>query len=404
MAKKDQYKIYQLTNVFISRYGFSQIVLDRYQQHAAEEAWLIHPDDEHFNLIRVSLAAPLIDRNEEDRIDDYIRAIQERTGKEIRFLDIHITKDPYSSDREYHHMELEEAFSSGEDVHEFYPEIYTAIHQVENEESEIFALASQMRKTIMERRKQLLKQRRPVYNYAVMAICVILYFITFLLSRNYSFNTVLIFLGANYHTFTLGLKQYYRLILCGFLHGSFLHLFTNMYSMYFVGSYVERKYGGKKYLAMLLSSVLTGSLSQAIMSDNTILVGVSAALYAFMLVFIIDSLKANRMNFMSVIPLILINLGINFISTTAWLAHLGGLIAGYLVYLIYENPENKGPFVLLVLMIALLFMKYLSIRSIHPFYGGNDMEIIKMLKDFGFDSYADKLWNRLIEVYQRYGG
>ena len=378
--------------------------MDNYRNYADDEAWLINPEDSHFNLIRVSLDEPMIIQNEKDRVNDYIRILQERTGNEIRFLDIHITKESDSSDSGFPHIELEEGYAKGEDLHEIYPEIYQAIHQVENEESEIAALVSQMRKVIIERRRQLLKQKRPVFNYAFMTICIVLYFITYMLSRYYSFNSVLIFLGADYHTFTLGLKQYYRLILCGFLHGSLFHLFTNMYSMFFIGSYVERKYGGKKYLGMLLASILTGSLSQAIMSDNTILVGVSSALYAFMLVFIIDSLKANRMNFMSVIPLIIINLSLNFISSTAWLAHLGGLIAGYLVYLFYENPENRGPFVLLIVMITLLFMKYLSIKKINPIYAGNDMEIVKMLKDFGFGRYADKLLNKLIEVYQRYGG
>ncbi len=404
MVKKDQYKMYQVANVLISHYGFSQVVLDRYQQYSGEEAWLVNGDDPHFQLIRVSLAEPLIDQNDENRIDDYLKILKERTGKGIRFLDIHIGTDAYRSDRQYDHLELEEAYAQGTDLHEIYPEIYSSIHKVENEESEILALASQMRKAILERRRRLLKQRRPVYNYTVMTICVLLYGITYLFSRTYSFNSVLIFLGANYHMFTLGLKQYYRLILCGFLHGSIFHLFTNMYSMYFIGSYIERKYGSKKYLIMLLVSILTGSLSQAIMSDNTILVGVSAALYAFMLVFIIDSLKASRMNFLNVLPIIVINLGINFISTTAWLAHLGGLISGYLLYLIYENQENKGPVLLLLLMIVLLFMKYLSIKNINPIYAGNDMEVVQILKDLGFENYAKQLVNRLVEAYGRYGG
>ena len=396
--------MYQVANVLISRYGFSQVVLDRYQQYSSEEAWLVNGDDPHFQLIRVSLAEPLVDQHDEIRIDDYLKVLKERTGKAIRFLDIHISTDAYRSDRPYDHLELEEAYAQGIDLHEIYPEIYSSIHKVENEESEILALASQMRKAILERRRRLLKQRRPVWNYSVMAICIALYGITYLLSNTYSFNSVLIFLGANYHMFTLGLKQYYRLILCGFLHGSIFHLFTNMYSMYFIGSYIERKYGGKKYLIMLLVSILTGSLSQAIMSDNTILVGVSAALYAFMLVFIIDSLKASRMNFLNVLPIIVINLGINFISTTAWLAHLGGLISGYLLYLIYENQDNKGPVLLLLVMIVLLFMKYLSIKNINPIYAGNDMEVVQILKDLGFENHAKQLANRLVEAYGRYGG
>ena len=403
MAREDQYKLYQLSNIFISKYGFSQIVLDRYRHLSGEEAWLVNYDDPRFNMIRICFDT-LSNQYDDERIADYIAMMKERTGKDISFLDIHISREECEESKPYPVSHVEEGFASGHDLHDFYPEIYEAIHPVDNQESEIRDLAIQMRQALIERRRKYLKQRRPLCTYVIITICLALYFITYVLSRTFSFNSVLIFLGANYHTFTLGLKQFYRLILCGFLHGSILHLFTNMYSLYYLGSYCERKYGTVKYLIMLFVSILTGSLSQSIMSGNSLLCGISGAIYAFMIVFILDALKANRMNFYSLIPMILINLSINFISTTAWLAHLGGMISGYLLYLVYQDSYNKGPLFLTVIMIVLLIMKFVTIKTIEPFYPGNDMEVVNMLRHFGFDSYADKLMNRLLQLYSNYGG
>ena len=76
----------------------------------------------------------------------------------------------------------------------------------------------------------------------------------------------------------------------------------------------------------------------------------------------------------------------------------------YLLYLFYEHPDNKGPLILTVVMICLLFMKYISITKINPIYGGNDLEIVRIIKDLGFENYANKLLQRLADVYQRYGG
>ena len=404
MARQDQYKLYQVSSIFISRYGFSQIVLDRYKDLTSDEAWLIHPEDEHFHLVRISFYGPEDQEEAEDRIKDYVAILREKTGKQISFLDIHITRESFKEKLPYAVLSLEEGYADGEDVHAYYPEIYEAIHKVENEDKEIFALAQQMRKALIERHRKLLKQKRPVYTYWIMAICIILYLVTYALSLTYDFNSVLVFLGANYSTFTLGLYQFYRLILCGFLHGGLLHLATNMYSLYFMGSYVERKYGAKRYMIMLLVSILTGSLSQSIMSGNALLCGISGALYAFMVVFILDSLKANRMNFYNLIPLLLVNLSINFMSSTAWLAHLGGMISGYLLYLIYDGNDRRGPILLTIVMIALLFLKYVTNYNIRPFYAGTDMEVVRILKDLGFKGYAAKLTQKLLELYNRYGG
>lgn len=91
-------------------------------------------------------------------------------------------------------------------------------------------------------------------------------------------------------------------------------------------------------------------------------------------------------------------------STTAFIAHMGGLIAGYILYLIFNQKNNKGLIVLLVILILSLSIKYVTIKTINPFFQGTDMEVVKAYSDFGFKGYSQKLFERLLTVYKKYGG
>lgn len=145
-------------------------------------------------------------------------------------------------------------------------------------------------------------------------------------------------------------------------------------------------------------------MGQLILSGNTIILGLSSALYAFMVIFIMNSLNENRMNFSQLLPLIFINLSINFLASTAWLAHIGGLICGYLYYLIFTRDDNRGYIALLVVLIIGLFIRMNMIDMISPVYLATDRELIEMYSDLGLNSYAANLMKRLIQVYTKFGG
>ena len=404
MARQDIYKIYQLSSVLISKYGFKQFVIQQLEINK-DEIWLINDKDQNYNLIRITFNNPNNFIYEKPRVDNYIKVIEGNILKEIRFLDIHISNDEYDSSlEEYDYINLEENFASGKNVFDIYPELYQCIHKVEDKEKEISAINNLIHKTIEEKRKAYIKANRPIVTYILILICSIIYIISFILSRKYTDTTVYIFMGASYNTFTLGLKQLYRLFTSGFVHGGFVHLLSNMYSLFYLGTFIERRYAYKRYLLIMSISIIVGTLSQSILSINTIVLGFSGALYSFMMIFILDGLKQKRINITQLIPIIFINLSINFISNTAWVAHLGGLLAGYLFYLIYNNKENKRYILLLIVLVCGLFIKYLTIDKIQPLYIASDQEIVKMYYELGFKKYSVDLWNRLLKVYSKYGG
>ena len=402
MQRNDLYKIFQLSSIFIGEYEYSQILIQEFSQYSQSEIWLTKLDHEAYQLIRITFSPASQSVYDKDRIETYLSYLQKTAGKDLNFLDVHVSSEKYDPEAEtYDYINVEEGYADGKNVMDLYPEIYTAIHKVDDERAEIFRLKQSVQQIMKNRISSRYQTniKAPYATIIIIGICLLAY-----LSRKYTESAVIVLLGGNYTTFTLGLRQFYRLIVCAFLHGGFLHLFSNMYSLFFLGSYLERRLGSWKMLSYLLFSVLIGSLSQGILTENTITVGISAGLYGLMLVFILDGIKNHVVNLRSLLPLIMINLAINFISTTAWIAHLGGLLGAYVLYHFYDSENKLGPGMLMLTLIVCLFARYLSMKTINPLYGGTDLEVVKILDDLGFKNYSSKLYQRLLEVYQKYGG
>ena len=100
-------------------------------------------------------------------------------------------------------------------------------------------------------------------------------------------------LGADYKMFTLGLRQFWRLLTTMFLHGSLNHLFMNMISLMTLGTLFETKYGHWKMLFTVLFCALIGSLTNGILTGNGLTVGISGGLYGLLAIYTIDILHRN---------------------------------------------------------------------------------------------------------------
>lgn len=407
MQRNDLYKIFQLSSIFIGKYEYNQILIQEFSQYSQSEIWLTKLDHEAYQLIRITFSPASQSVYDKDRIETYLSYLQKTAGKDLNFLDVHVSSEKYDPEAEtYDYINVEEGYADGKNVMDLYPEIYTAIHKVDDERAEIFRLKQSVQQIMKNRISSRYQTniKAPYATIIIIGICLLMNVLQAYLSRKYTESAVIVLLGGNYTTFTLGLRQFYRLIACAFLHGGFLHLFSNMYSLFFLGSYLEKRLGSWKMLSYLLFSVLVGSLSQGILTENTVTVGISAGLYGLMLVFILDGIKNHVVNLRSLLPLIMINLAINFISTTAWIAHLGGLLGAYVLYHFYDSENKLGPGMLMLTLIVCLFARYLSMKTINPLYGGTDLEVVKILNDLGFKDYSNKLYQRLLEVYQKYGG
>ena len=146
-------------------------------------------------------------------------------------------------------------------------------------------------------------------------------------------------------TYDPGISTPIRMVTAMFLHGSFEHLFFNMFGIYMFGRFVAPRLGSKRFLQMYFASGVAGNLLWFIsnMDVSAPLVGASGAVFGIL---VSAALLEPNMKVMLLIPPIPLKLKtmvivygaleIFFTLTkmqggVANLAHLGGLIGGYLM-------------------------------------------------------------------------
>ncbi len=126
-----------------------------------------------------------------------------------------------------------------------------------------------------------------------------------------------------------------------FIHGGFFHLFANMITLYFFGSYLYRLLGGGRFLILYFGGGILGSLFFILLAPPVSLaVGASGAIFALggALAVMRPYLRVFIFPIPAPLPLWVAVIGGFFILSllpfVAWQAHLGGLvfglIAGYL--------------------------------------------------------------------------
>lgn len=403
--KANLYKLFQLTDLFIDKYQFNQIIIKQLNDIEKDEAWLANFDDKNYNLIRLTFNSAETFIYDKNHVDEFINYLSKTTNKKIKFLDIHINKEKYDPiNEEYDYLNIDLNYADGKDVSKIYPELYKTIHEVKNGNDEIKNISKKLTGIVKGRINSRFKVSKDYCTYIIFGICSLIFFLSKYYTAKYSESAAYIFLGANYKTFTLGLKQFFRLITNGFVHAGFIHYFCNMYTLLSLGHYIESKFGHFKFILILFISILSGSLCEGILTDNGISLGLSSGLYGLMVVFIIDVISSKIININALMPVIFINIGINFISNTAYLAHIGGALGGYLVYKVIDSKEKTGPIILLSVFILALTFKYVTIDTINPIFSGTDYEVAKIFNDLGFKNYASKLIIRLVNVYSKYGG
>ncbi|MET8781053.1 rhomboid family intramembrane serine protease [Streptomyces sp. NPDC004589] len=144
--------------------------------------------------------------------------------------------------------------------------------------------------------------------------------------------------------------QWERLLTGAFLHlpptqGTFgiLHIVMNMVSLWNIGRVVEAQLGRVRYLALYLLSALGGSVLVLLLAPGSPTVGASGAIFGLGAAYYVmarrlgaDMGTVNR--FMAgLLVWLLISAGL-----TSWQGHLGGLLAGAVVTLVYAYVP-RGP-------------------------------------------------------------
>jgi rhomboid protease GluP len=173
--------------------------------------------------------------------------------------------------------------------------------------------------------------------------------------------------GANDGPRTLG-GEYWRLLTCVFVHGSFLHIAFNMWCLWDLGSLAESLYGHWTFAVVYLLAGITGSLGSVIWNPNVLSVGASGAIFgiagALIASFYLGEFSLPRAAVMGTLRSVVTFVGYNLVfgammSRVDNAAHVGGLVGGLILGALIAKaaPDHDNParrFAVLALAIVLI--------------------------------------------------
>lgn len=167
--------------------------------------------------------------------------------------------------------------------------------------------------------------------------------------------------------------EWYRLITSAFLHqppgqGTFgiLHILLNMYSLWTLGRVVEGQLGRIRFIALYLLSALGGSVLVYLIAPHSSAVGASGAIFGLGAAYFVFSkrLDYDPLGGRQLIIGLLVWMAVSA-AVTSWQGHLGGLLTGGAVGLVFAYApgrrralwQSAGAVALLLVLVALVVLK-----------------------------------------------
>jgi membrane associated rhomboid family serine protease len=139
--------------------------------------------------------------------------------------------------------------------------------------------------------------------------------------------------------------EWWRLLGCGFLHASPLHLGTNMLSLFFIGRLVEPAVGTLRTGLIYAVSLAAGSLGVIVLDPGAATLGASGAIFGLAgALLVIAHIRGAGVMQTGIGPMILLNLVFTFgIPGISIGGHIGGLIGGAAMgWVILEFDKRRG--------------------------------------------------------------
>ena len=179
----------------------------------------------------------------------------------------------------------------------------------------------------------------------LLIINVLMYFAYYVLLKQGIIN-------LNYYlgiwSLSTGLFRIWQPLTYMFMHGSFDHLFFNMFSLWMFGSALENYWGSKRFLFYYLVCGIGAGLLNMLVPGAHVSVGASGAVYALLLAF--GMMWPNNYIYLYflvpirtkwfIIGMIVIELFEGIFRSTdgiAHFAHLGGMLIGFLIILYWKR-------------------------------------------------------------------
>lgn len=349
MLNKNDEIVMKLLHYFITESGYNPVVL----HGAKDEIWLEKTNGD-YQIIRI--VSNYIHNDEQLNYDLYkTKQIIKKIGYKMfsfnmNVLSIFVNLGDNVDSKKINLKNVEivdlkefDDLKKYDGVLESFPNILE-IETDEKKGVELFVkLTNDINQKNMEENKkaeEVFSKKLPIITYIFLGINILLFALCTIYSGDvFNFKTSVLYnFGGlvNFNNFT-NILDFSRLITSAFLHGGLLHFIFNMYALYIIGPQIESFYGKIKYIVIYIGSAIVGNLlSMLFMSDATISIGASGAIFGLFgallyfgyhyRVYLSGVLKTQ------IIPLIGINLAIGFVAGGINnFAHIGGLIGGILI-------------------------------------------------------------------------
>lgn len=185
---------------------------------------------------------------------------------------------------------------------------------------------------------------KPFLTYFLLGINIIMFLLLELNGSSKSIETLIEY-GAKYNPAIIENGEWWRIVSSMFLHIGFLHLFMNMFAVYYLGMAVERIYGSIRFILIYFLAGIGGGLASFAFTTN-ISAGASGALFGLFGALLFFGLIHRKLFFQTMGKNLLIIIGINLVfgfmvPQVDNGAHLGGLITGFIASAILHLPRMK---------------------------------------------------------------
>ena len=372
-VRKQDEMLMSLVHYFVTKEGYAPI----YVQGVKDEIWLENIDGP-YRIIRIN--GNYIHNDEQYKYDEFkikniMRQIKKKTlSFKVNTLNINLNvadRVKLESEKNIDNILINniEDIKKNKEINQIFPSIKNELFDNKTGLDLILNVTNDINKkteTDNKKYEKIFSRKKILMTYIIIGLCIIMHIVVTLMGKN-TFNYIL--LGAN-NIELLKVGQVYRLITYGFLHGSIVHLLTNMYCLYVIGSQVENNLDRKRFVIIYFVSMISGGLLSTLFNDG-ISIGASGAIFGLLgsllyfgfhfRLYLSEALRTR------IIPVIVLNLVIGFAVPGIDVAcHIGGLIGGFLSAMMVGIPDinNKKDKVngTVLLLIFIGFMAYLIWR------------------------------------------
>jgi membrane associated rhomboid family serine protease len=164
--------------------------------------------------------------------------------------------------------------------------------------------------------------------------------------------------------------EWWRMVTSMFLHGSYLHIALNMYSLYYVGSILEIQIGRWQFLLLYLGAGMAGSAGALVWSPFNPTVGASGAIFGILGALFILERRGSIATEGQIAALIVVNLVFTF-ALSSYIsvgAHVGGLIGGVILMWLFHQFHRSGALYAVgataAVVVASVVVAYAKVRGI----------------------------------------